>query len=100
VGTSWGLRRGNPWHEVAATGTKWRVNQSYIIVTRGSAHLAKVRVAGSNPVVRSHRIASIGKGAGEKASWGGRARVILDQNSESTCACITTEERTSANGKR
>jgi hypothetical protein len=56
VGTSWGLRLGNPWHEVAATGTKWIVKRSYTLVTRGPDHLAKVRVAGSNPVVRSiHR---------------------------------------------
>jgi hypothetical protein len=25
VRTPWGLGHGNPWHEVAATGTKWLV---------------------------------------------------------------------------
>jgi hypothetical protein len=53
VGTSWGLRHGNRWHEVAATGTNWQVKQSYSVVSMGFDHLAKVRVAGSNPVVRS-----------------------------------------------
>jgi hypothetical protein len=56
VGTSWGLRRGNRWHEVAAIGTKWLVKRSYTLVTSEADHLfAKVRVAGSNPVVRSQK---------------------------------------------
>jgi hypothetical protein len=56
VGTSWGLGRGNPWHEVAATGRNWLVKYRQTLVTREPDHLAKVRVAGSNPVVRSIQV--------------------------------------------
>ncbi len=66
VGTSWGLRLGSPWHGVAATGTNWLVRYHNTLVTREPDHLAKVRVAGSNPVVRS------GKRAGQRTlSWRG-----------------------------